>query len=104
MALITFRSRAASAIMMLDGPAQRLLEIMGRLPGERGVITAAQVPQALQQLQAAVAAERAAGSAAPDDPDLPPALRPVELHQRAYPLLEMLRAAAHRGVDVTWGI
>ena len=102
MPLVVFRSRAASEVVMFSDVAQRLLEIAGKTPAERGVITAAQIDEALERLQQAVAREKAAGSdAGPDDTG---AQGPVSLRQRAYPLIEMLRAARKRRVDVTWGI
>ena len=100
MALLIFRSRAASEILMQSENAQRLLAIMGKPLAERGVITPAQIDDALAQREAAVAADAPAG-AANDDPAQPP---PVGLRQRAFPLLEMLRAARRSQVDVTWGI
>jgi hypothetical protein len=103
MALVVFRSRAAGEIIMLPEVAQRLLELVGKPLGERGVITAAQLDDALASLLRAVEEERAAGTppAPEEDPARPP---PVRLAQRAFPLIEMLRAARKRGVDVTWGI
>jgi len=98
MALVTFRSRAASAIIMYPEAAQRLLELIGKPMGERGVITSEQVDDALARLLQAVEREKAAEQEAPG------LEHPVSLRQRAYPLIEMLRAARKRRVDVTWGI
>jgi hypothetical protein len=100
MALLIFRSRAASEILMQSENAARLLEIIGKPLSERGVIGSAQIDAALARLEAAVALEPAAG-AADADPARP---SPVGLRQRAYPLIQMLRAARDRQVDVTWGI
>ena len=88
---------------MFAEDANRLLELAGKDVAERGVITAAQVGDALARLLGAVQEEKAAGggAAAPDDPL---AKVPVSLGQRAFPLIEMLRAAQKRQVDVTWGI
>lgn len=103
MALIVFRSRAAAEIIMMADDAGRLLELAGKHPAERGVITKEEVAGALDGLLRAVAQERAAGTdvAAPDEPL---SRVPVSLRQRAFPLIEMLRAARARNVDVTWGI
>lgn len=111
MALVVFRSKAAGEIYMFAETARRLLEIMGKPDTPRGVITAEQVPEALARLVAAVEAEKAqqAESARDRDKDeprgeKPSAETPITLGQRAYPLIEMLRAAAKRNVDVTWGV
>jgi hypothetical protein len=103
MALIIFRSRAAAEIIMLPETARRLLELAGKTPGERGVITREEIPAALSGLLRAVEEEKAGGTdvAAPDEPL---SRVPVSLRQRAFPLIQMLRAAQARGVEVTWGI
>jgi len=100
MALLIFRSRAAGAILMQSENAHRLLDIMGKSHTERGVIAADQVDAALAALLAAVGQEPLAAPA-DESPSQPP---PVGLRQRAFPLIEMLRAARQRHVDVTWGI
>jgi hypothetical protein len=106
-----FRSKAAGEIFMFAETARRIFEIIGKDDSARGVITADQVPDALQRLQAAVDDEKAQLKAAADDAegadrrgDDGSAQRAITLGQRAFPLLEMLRAAQKKKVDVTWGI
>jgi hypothetical protein len=103
MALVVFRSRAASEVIMFADAAHQLLELAGKTVAERGVITSAQIPAALDGLLRAVAQEKAAGGASATDQEGSAAI-PVSLHQRAFPLIEMLRAAQKSQVDVTWGI
>jgi hypothetical protein len=101
-ALVIFRSRAASAIIMYSDAAQRLLELIGKPMSERGVITVDQIDDALAKLQHAIDTE---GKAPPGDAhEDHSASAHVGLRQRAYPLLEMLRAARRSKVDVTWGV
>jgi hypothetical protein len=111
MSLIVFRSKAAGEIFMFAETARRIFEILGRPDAPRGVITAAQVPEALQRLSAAVEQEKAdlqaAAAARQDDrrddgDSAAPAA--ITLGQRTYPLIEMLRAADKKQVDVTWGV
>jgi hypothetical protein len=104
MALVTFRSRAASAIIMYADGAQRLLELMGKPVSERGIITSEQIPDALQRLSQAVDREKAAGADQPAQDDAAGGSSFVSLRQRAYPLMQMLVAAQKRQVDVTWGV
>lgn len=107
MALVVFRSKAAGEIFYLAENARRLFEIVGKDPAPRGVITAAQLPDAIARLVAAVEEEKALQKAAqPQEGEAGTgdARRAVTLGQRAYPLLEMLRAAQKRNVDVTWGV
>jgi hypothetical protein len=112
MSLVVFRSKAAGEIFMFAETARRIFEILGRPDAPRGVITAAQVPEALQRLSAAVEQEKAdlqaaAAAARQDDrrgdgEGAAPAA--ITLGQRTYPLIEMLRAADKKRVDVTWGV
>jgi len=110
MALVVFRSKAAGEIFMFPETARRIFEILGRGEAPRGVITAEQVPDALQRLVAAVDQEKADLKAAQQQADPADeqaeaaAARAVTLGQRAFPLIEMLRAAGQRNVDVTWGV
>ena len=95
---------------MFAETARRLFEILGRGDAPRGVITADQVSDALRLLEAAVEQERADIKAAAVDQndrrgsDGPAAPAPITLGQRAFPLIEMLSAAAKRNVDITWGV
>lgn len=111
MALVVFRSKAAGEIYMFAETAHRLLGIIGKTDSARGVITADQIPAALARLVAAVDEEKAQLAEAARERDdaekrgeTPSAERPISLSQRAFPLIEMLRAAAKRNVDVTWGV
>jgi hypothetical protein len=103
MALVVFRSRAASEVVMFSDVAHRLLELAGKTVAERGVITSEQIEGALNGLLRAVEQEKAAGGDAMATDDAS-STAPVSLRQRAFPLIEMLRAAQKRQVDVTWGI
>lgn len=112
MSLVVFRSKAAGEIFMFAETARRIFEIIGRSDSARGVITAEQVPEALQRLETAVEQEKAdikAAHANADQADRrgtdePANAAPITLGQRAFPLIEMLRAAAKKKVDVTWGV
>ncbi len=113
MALVVFRSKAAGEIFMFSETARRIFEIIGKQEAPRGVITAAQVPDALDRLTAAVEEEKAQLRAAQaqaeaaarrGEDDAEKGQRTITLAQRAWPLLEMLRAAQKMNVDVTWGV
>ena len=111
MALVVFRSKAAGEIFMFAETARRIFEIIGKDNAPRGVITAEQVPDALRRLNDAVEDEKAQLKAAAEQAesadrrgDDATAQRAITLSQRAFPLLEMLRAAQKKRVDVTWGI
>lgn len=106
MPLVIFRSKAAADITMFAESARRIFEVIGRPESARGVITAEQVPDALQRLTAAVDQEKAQlrADAASDEPESKGvSARGVTFSQRAFPLMEMLRAAQKKNADVTWG-
>jgi hypothetical protein len=112
-ALVVFRSKAAGEILMFAESARRIFSIIGKEDMPRGVITAAQVGDALERLVAAVDSERAELKAARERNELSErlgegsstsTLPPITLGQRAFPLIEMLRSAQKRHVDVTWGV
>jgi hypothetical protein len=113
MALVVFRSKAAGEIFMFAETARRILEIVGKPDSPRGVISADQIDEALARLTAAVEAEREQIRQAREDaeqakrrgePGADESARAITLAQRAHPLLEMLRAAQKKRVDVTWGV
>jgi len=112
MALVVFRSKAAGEIYMFAETARRLLEIMGKTDAERGVIRSEEVDGALQRLTAAVEEEktqlREERSRREADERTGDAhaerVLPITLGQRAFPLIEMLRAAQRKRVDITWGV
>ena len=113
MALVVFRSKAAGEIFMFAETARRILAIVGKQDTPRGVISAEQVADALVRLSAAVEEEKAQLEQAREEAEQAqrrgePAgeggPRAITLGQRAYPLLEMLRAAQKKKVDVTWGV
>lgn len=97
---------------MFAESAQRIFEIIGRAAAQgvavRGVITVEQMPEALERLTAAVDADRKVNELASRDiaadHTAESQARGVTLAQRAFPLLEMMRAAQRKGVDITWGV
>ena len=104
--LVTFRTKAYPNITMFGDVAKQLLELMGHSGTIPSAINVEDVPAALARLEAALE-QRGAAEAADvpeddrgrDDYDTP---RKVTLSQRAFPLLELLRAAAANKADVMW--
>lgn len=58
--LITFRSQASGDIMMFGDVARQMLRIVGKEPADKGIITVAQLPDAIVALKGAIAADKAA--------------------------------------------
>ncbi|MES2318726.1 MAG: DUF1840 domain-containing protein [Pseudomonadota bacterium] len=113
--LITFTSKAAAEVTMYKDHAKRILDLLHK-DVNRGVITAAQAADAVQVLEREIAETRlhtasedvrrdvvAHHGEAGDDSDHEGA-EVVSFSTRAFPLLEMLRAAKAGGHDVLWGV
>ena len=90
---------------MFGDVAATLLKMAGHSGTMPGALLAREIPSALARLQQALAAadpeEENRQSVALDakDADAPP---PVTLRLRAYPLIQMLSAAAQQDCDVMW--
>ena len=103
--LVTFRSKAWGNITMFGDVAETLLKMMGHSGTVPSALLARDIPAALarlkQGLDAAGPEEAAKQPARADaeDPDAPP---PVGIRLRAYPLIELLSAAAEQECDVMW--
>lgn len=107
--LITFHSKAAAEVLMLSHNAAPLLRAAGKAFGdqlpERGVITRDQLGSAIAGIERAIQAAERPGAAADEHGDKPPVHpveQAVELHQRAFPLLDMMRKSLAAGADITW--
>ncbi len=107
--LVTFNSSVSGEMIMLLDTAKSLLEIIGKDCTARGVITKAQLPDALARLRSAVADEkrgqRAVGTVDngyPDPDDETATEPPVGLARRAYPFIEMLERTQGEDGFVLW--
>jgi hypothetical protein len=114
--LITFKSDADGDVIMFGQVGQLMLECIGKDPADaRGIITVAQLPEAIESLRAAIERDKAA-QAPPDqgadkdgDEDdawreagLPQPDPQIRFAQRAVPLLDMLLHSERSGVAVIW--
>ena len=117
-----FRSRATGTVVMTAKVAERLLGLIGKPAGAQGIITVAQLPDAIAQLHAAVAEERQARSVARaaihetqatgasastsghDEDESAGAAQAIPLEARAQPLIEMFERSLAAGRDITWGV
>ncbi len=113
--LITFTSKAAAEVMMYKDHAKRILDLLNK-DVERGVITAAETEKAVKVLEGEIAESRLHGITEEVERDVHAhhndkgddaeheEIQVVTFPTRAYPLLEMLRAAKAGGHDVLWGV
>lgn len=103
-----FQSKADSDLFMNVGPAERILSIIGKAAGPKGIIEPADMPAAIAALEAAVNDEEQAreGSleSAAADGQVVPAAQPIGLKQRAWPFIQMLKRCQQADVPVVWGV
>ncbi len=85
---------------MFGDVAIHLLKLMGHSGTVPGALLAEDVPEALANLKTAVETEKAAQTQSEQDKDSEE--KKVELDVRAYPLIELLTAAAKEHCDVMW--
>jgi cyclopropane-fatty-acyl-phospholipid synthase len=94
---------------MLDAHGRQLLAVIGKSDGARGVITPAEMSDAIDRLQAAGLQDQHAqdqASAEREDDDADAAGEPdrVGIAQRSFPLLQMLKRALAAGEPILWGV
>jgi hypothetical protein len=113
--LVNFRSKAAADVLMYEDHAKRILDLLHK-DVKRGILTAEELPEAIARLEAEIAESRkhplseemqhdvAAhhGEQGDDHEHEPVAF--VSFATRAYPLLEMMRAAQKGNTNVMWGV
>ncbi len=106
--LFKFKSKAAGDLIMLESNGQRVLEIIGKASGPKGIILAAEMPAAIKALHAAIEADEAeratANAQAKADGKPPPRLEAVTLRQRAHPFIAMLNECSEAGKEIVWGV
>jgi len=103
--LVTFQTKEFADITMFGDVALKLIRMMGHSGTVPSALSASDVAPALEQLKDALAAHKAANpddEAVGDDFQGDPIERPVGLAQRAFPLIELLTAAAAAEQTVMW--
>lgn len=101
---VTFNSDAWNSVTMFGEEAEKILKMMGHSGAVPGAVLADDVPAALARLQQALAAAEPENAKNRNQPEgengnAPPAIRPG---QRAFPVIELLTAAARKHCDVMW--
>ena len=107
--LITFKCRAAPDVVMLENLAQYLVGIVGKRLGQRGVIMHDELGEAITKLESAISSDKQElaehdGHFHENEDGHEHHEIPIGLAQRAFPFLDMLRAAQKESADIVWGI
>jgi hypothetical protein len=106
--LYKFKSKAAADLIMLEPNGRRVLQVIGKDPGPKGIILPEEMPAAIGALENAIAREEAEHRQAIDEAkakgEVPPTFESVSLRQRALPFIEMLRRCEKDGKEIVWGV
>ncbi len=101
--LYKFKSKTTGDLIMLEPTGRWILEIIGKTPDAKGIIVVAQMPAAIERLEAAIAREKADRPVMADsDGEEKEAL--LGLSQRARPFIDMLKSCHRAGCDLVWGV
>ena len=93
--LYKFKSKAAGDLIMLEPNGRRVLEIIGKDAGPKGIILPAEMPAAVSALETAIAEE---------SPEQKGGGETISLRQRAVPFLDMLRRCGQADEEIVWGV
>lgn len=108
--LVIFKSKAAGDVMMFGDVAHALMQIIGKAPEPKGIVTVEQLPEAIARLKAAVAQDKREKPILDHDErvfEKTPGggtREFVSLARRAVPLIELLEYSLKEDVPVTWGV
>ena len=110
--LITFTCKSSADVLMYEMHAKPLLDLLGK-DAQRGVITAEEVTEAIARIESAITESKrqsdtnnqsAISDNAEDELGDRMGDSGVSFGARAFPLLEMLRAAQRDKQFVMWGV
>jgi Domain of unknown function (DUF1840) len=99
--MITFESNAHTDVTMFADIAKSLIKMMGHSGTIPSAIAAKDLPDALSQLQTALNADSPHQKEAVDEDDDDKEIE-VTMSGRAFPLVEMLKAAIKEDEPVMW--
>ncbi len=106
--LYKFKSKTTADLIMLEANGRRILEIIGKADGSKGILLSAEMPAAIAALQSAVNSEEQAHKLAAEEAlhkgEAPPKAPEVSLRQRAAPFLEMLQRCEKAQQEMVWGV
>lgn len=106
--LYKFKSKAAGDLIMLEPNGRRVLQVIGKDPGPKGIILPEEMPGAVNALEEAIRKEEAEQQAAIEEAkakgEVPPKFDAVSLRQRAVPFIDMLKRCAKEDKEIVWGV
>jgi Domain of unknown function (DUF1840) len=100
--LYKFKSDAGGDVIMLEATGRQVLGIIGKSFDAKGILLPEHMPAAKTAIEAAIASEEAAGSAADEPEDQ--ANKRISLRTRAWPLVTLIERSLKAEVPITWGV
>lgn len=103
--LITFSCKAHASVTMFGEIGLQFIKMLGHSGAIPGAIDASEVPQALNNLRTALEVEQkqpVEQNDADDDNEDEVVEAPVNIGSRAFPLVELLKAAIKEECEVMW--
>ena len=103
--LITFSCKAHASVTMFSDVGLQFIKMLGHSGAIPGAMDASEVPQALDNLRAAIAAEESKPveqENTDDDNEEETVEASVNIGSRAFPLVELLKAAIKDECEVMW--
>jgi len=103
--LITFSCKAHASVTMFGEVGLQFINMLGHSGTIPGAIEASEVPQALNNLRIAIAEEQSKPveqDNTDDDNEEEIVEAPVNIGSRAFPLVELLKAAIKEECEVMW--
>ncbi len=103
--LYKFKSQACGDLIMFEEHAKAILEIIGKAPGPKGILTLKEMPQALLALETATQERE---SSKPKDAQREQTqedeTNAVSLRQRAAPFKQMIKQCLLEEHPIVWGV
>jgi Domain of unknown function (DUF1840) len=100
-----FKSSAGADVLMQRFNAEQMLAIINKKPAAIGVISVAEMSEAIAILEAEINRQEhlSQSSVLPSNEDLKK-YEPERLRERMAPLIDLLRVSEKAKADVVWGI
>jgi len=107
--LYKFQCKKSADVLMLEDLTSRIFEVIDRPLEARGVFLVEQLPVAIQRLEAAIAEDEKLRKEMLEEKsdnkdDSPPKIKHDRLGQRAFPFIQLLKAALANQEMVIWGV
>jgi Domain of unknown function (DUF1840) len=107
--LYKFQCKKSADVLMLEDLTSRIFEILNRPLEARGAFLVEQLPVAIQRLEAAIAEDEKLRKEMLEEKSdnkesSPPKVKHDRLGQRAFPFIQLLKAALANQEMVIWGV